>query len=116
VGALIVELRFGGEWHRAGWPLSADDAPGSMSHNGPAGRQVYVFGCDGPYSLVMRSKAGIDSEHAGGLVRKLAVLEGFEEVARLTPERPSFECWLQTDRMREPMRFRFRHQQEESDR
>jgi hypothetical protein len=107
--SLIVEFRAEGRWHRAGPPLSADDPSGSMSHNGPAGRQVYVFGCDGPYSLVLRSRSGADREHAGGLVRKLTALKGFEQVAELTPEQPSFECWLKTDRMREPMRFRFRH-------
>lgn len=108
MGSLIVEFRAEGQWHRAGPPLSAADQPGSVSHNGPAGRQVYVFECLGDRSVLKRSSLGADREHVGGLVRVVTSL-GFEEVARLTPAQPSFECWLQTDRMREPMRFRFRH-------
>lgn len=113
MGTLTVEFRARGEWHPVVGPaLTPGAPPGSMSHNGPAGRQVYLFGCDGDYSLVLRSRGGVDVEHAG-LVRELTALEGFEEVARLTPERPSFECWLKTDRMREPTRVRFRHNSDE---
>src|SRR5437660_1423172 len=112
MGILTVEFRAQGEWHRVGPALAPSALPGSMSHNGPAGRQVYVFGCDGGHSLVLRSRGGMDVEHAAGSIRAIKSLEGFEEVARLTPERPSFECWLKTDRMREPTRVRFRHHQE----
>jgi hypothetical protein len=108
MAALLVEFRHQGEWRQVGPALTPGMRAGSLSHNGPAGRQMYVFGCDGPYSLLLRSTAGLDTAQPT-LIRVVSALEGFEEIARLTPEQPAFECWLKIDRMREPTRFRFRH-------
>lgn len=105
MSSLIVEFRAKGKWHPVDPPLGPGEA-GSVSHNGPAGRQLYVFQCEGDHSIMRRSSVGIDRED--GVLREITSA-GFEDVAEIIPGVP-YECFLKTDRMREPMRFRFRHE------
>lgn len=79
---------------------------GTMSHNGPAGREIYRFRCCGSHSEIERSVGGADLEVS--VLRRVDSL-GYETVARLTPEAPDLEFWLKTDRMPQPARFRFHH-------
>jgi hypothetical protein len=107
---LVLLVRARGEWVQAGWPLKPGEPGGSLSHNGPSGREVYLFECRGDHSVLLRSKAGADVEL--GAARVIENLDGFEEVARMDAEHPSFECWLRTDRDSETRRYRFRHEEE----
>lgn len=105
---LVMLVRARGEWIKVGQPLMAGEPGGSLSHNAPHGaREVYLFECRGDHSVLLRSTSGADIEL--GAIRTIST-EGFEEVARMDAETPSFECWLQTGRDREPRRFRFRHE------
>jgi len=105
--ALVLEVRGDGEWLEFS-RLSPSTRAGSLSHNGPEGRQVYVFRCLGHQSVLQRSKAGTDLMQ--GDIRALLPFAGYEEVARLTPEDPVADFWLCPDNVTEPVRFRFRHQ------
>jgi hypothetical protein len=106
--ALVLEVRAEGEWREVN-RLGPSAAPGSLSHNGPQGRQVYVFRCLGHQSVLQRSQAGADLAH-GDLRVLSSSASGFEDVARLTSEDPTAEFWLRPDNVVEPVRFRFRHQ------
>jgi hypothetical protein len=104
--ALILEVRVPEEWREFN-RLDPSEPPGSLSHNGPGDRQVYMFRCLGDYSILQRSKSGADFER--GDLRAVSSLV-FEDVARLTVEQPSVDFWLRPDNVEEPVRFRFRHQ------
>jgi hypothetical protein len=105
--ALVLEVRADGEWHEFG-RFGPSAPPSSVSHNGPGGRQVYLFRCCGDYSVLQRSKAGADlsDSHA----RVLLSSAGLESVARLTAENPTADFWLRPGDADELMHFRFRHQ------
>jgi hypothetical protein len=104
--ALIVEARVDGEW-RAVTRLGPSSPPASVSHNGPAGRQVYVYRCCGDHSVLLRSKAGADV--TDGELRVLPSA-GLEDVARLTPEAPTTDFWLRFDGADDSLHVRFRHE------
>lgn len=104
---LVFEMRQLKKWVELG-RLGPEDTNGSLSHNGPAGRQVYMFGCHGDHSVIKRSEAGVDTDV--GPLRITAAL-GYEEIARLTEESAPYEFWLKTDNMREPILVRFRHEE-----
>lgn len=103
---LYVEIRKPGAWIQVGAPLTEGDAPGSISHHAPDGRQIYVFACLGDRSVVRRSIAGLDMEI--GMARVISAA-GLEDVAVLTPEDPECEIWVSSKRSREPRRMRLRH-------
>ncbi len=105
---LIIEVRHYGCWLTPGTPLGSGEPDGSLSHNGPAGRQIYRFGCRGEHSVIERSAAGVDAELEGGALRAISSRH-FEQVAKLHAGDDPFECFLRTDRMVEPALFRFRH-------
>jgi hypothetical protein len=104
--ALVLEVRVAEEWREFS-RLGPSALPGSLSHNGPEGRQVYMFRCLGDYSILQRSEAGVDVGR--GDLRGVSSL-GLEDVARLTMEEPTVDFWLRPDNASEPVRFRFRHQ------
>lgn len=101
---LLFEIRMDGRWRELG-RLETGDAPGSLSHNGPAGRQVYQFQCHGDYSVLERSLGGADTE-VGPM--RVVLSDGFERVAILRHGETE-EFWLKTDRMNAPHRVRFTH-------
>jgi hypothetical protein len=107
VSQLVLLVRTRGQWVQAGWPLKPGEPGGSLSHNVPDGREVYLFECRGDHSVLLRSRGGIDIEQGS---TRVIDTEGFEEVARMDAEHPSFECWLRVGRDRETRRYRFRHE------
>lgn len=111
---LIVEIRRGGEWRPLGpapeIPDGQLDGGATISHNAPAGRQIYWFACHGQHSTIKRSVLGVDQELGPhGMIRMLTTLD-LETVVQLDETNPSCEFWIHTDQMREPHRIRFRHE------
>jgi hypothetical protein len=78
-----------------------------MSHNAPDGRQVYRFRCLGDHSIIDRSVGGGDFEV--GAVRAINPLAGWEEIATLNAENPTYDCWLKTDVSPQPRHIRWHH-------
>lgn len=101
---LLLDVRANGQWKRMGAVLLGSQS-GSLSHNGPAGRQMYLFKCHTDHAVIERSTGGADYEV--GYERAIQSI-GLEKVARLDAENPDFECWLKTDHSTEPHRMRFR--------
>ena len=81
--AVLVEVDVSGKWQPVG-TVRRIDPPGSLASEGPAGREVYMFGYaaeDGAPG-VWRSVAGADAEVAGGAGRVVAPL-GLEQLSDL---------------------------------
>lgn len=110
MSALVVEVLRDGTWIQIGvaprLPEGQLDGGATVSHNEEAGRQIYWFACHGEYSVIRRSRLGVDLE-AGEM--RIVTSVGFEEVARLDADHPDADFWIRTDRMPAARRFRFRH-------
>ena len=103
---LIVEMYLHGHWNRVG-AQTPQSPEGSMSSNADGRRDVIAFACHGDYSIVRRSRGGIDREY--GVVRGITAIDGFEQLARLTVDSKPYELLIQTDRMQRGVPVRFRH-------
>jgi len=97
------------KWIKFGEPVGPGGG-GSISDNKSEGRNVYLFFCndDDSGSTIVRSKGGADSDLAGGRLRYLVNLSGYEVVKELK-KGESFEMTLKPDTLRIPLKFRFSH-------
>ncbi|MBI2579712.1 MAG: hypothetical protein HYW27_02315 [Candidatus Aenigmarchaeota archaeon] len=95
-----------GRWTKIG-SIGPADLPGSLSDNRPdGGRDVYVFKCLGPLSVIYRSDAGMDIET--GSLREIAA-SGSEVVKELRSGSEPYEMRVKTDKSPEPRQIRFVH-------
>ncbi|MCX6774499.1 MAG: hypothetical protein NTY99_00195 [DPANN group archaeon] len=85
------------------------DLPGSITDNKPDGsRELYIFQCslDGLYSIIYRSKAGIDAEKGLG---RMITTTGLDVVKELKKGDKPYEMSIKTDKSSETRRIRFVH-------
>ncbi|MFZ5933051.1 MAG: hypothetical protein ACOYT7_03195 [Patescibacteria group bacterium] len=106
-----VEFRLQGreEWVRLR-QLNSGEAPGSFTDVSKGGREVYLFECspDDSFTIIYRSKSGIDYDLGTRGEERVVVPTEKPEVVKVLSKGESYEIEVTTERGRTGT-FRFAH-------
>lgn len=88
--------------------LKPGDPPGSLSDIKSGNREIYIFECasSDSYSLIQRSKFGIDEEIG---IARWVYTKGFETIKELRKDDEPFELEIKTQISSKPRLLRFTH-------